>query len=419
MRLTIKVIASIVLLTLISIQNSHAAGFYLCEIGTPASLGTACAANVTNTFSADTAWTNPAGMTALKEDSKLVGAQIIFPLIEFDPEIATAGGDDGGNAGIITPVPSFFYTKKINDRFSLGMSTTGAIGGGVNYGHTFAGRYSVTKAILGAIGLSPALGFKVNDKLSIGAGVSILYTRFDESIALNPAVIPGGTITGGDGTLRIKQAEDWGYQPFVGLQYQLTDRALLGVVYRAEADVDLEGSAVVENLNLPIGVNEVEIKWDNPQWIEAGVRYDLSEDNKIFLSGGWQEWSAFSENQISFSGGLLNPVATLDRNFDDTWSVGIAFAHINETIGKGYTVGFSYDSSPVSDSDRTFDLPFEEIYKLSGAYGWEGEGGKEFALGATLYMIGDAAIDQTSQGVRVKGEFDKNLILFLGATMKF
>jgi len=284
---------------LLFVSNSVlAAGFYLCEVGTPASLGTACAANPTNTFTADVSWTNPAGMVHLEEDQKFSGVQLVLPVIEFDPNIATGGGDDGGNAGVITPVPSFFYVKKINDRFSAGFSATGAIGGGVNYGHTFAGRYSVTKAILGAIGLSPSVSFKVNDKLSVGAGVSILYTRFDESIALNPAVIPGGTITGGDGTLRIKQAEDWGYQPFFGLQYKLTDRALLGIVYRAETDVDLEGSAVVENLNLPIGVNEIEIEWDNPQWIDAGLRYRLSDNNLLFLNGGWQEWSAFSKNQL-------------------------------------------------------------------------------------------------------------------------
>ncbi|MGB5735253.1 MAG: hypothetical protein WBM40_12520, partial [Thiohalocapsa sp.] len=35
------------------------AGFYLTEVGTPGSLGTAGAANPTNTVSADASWTNP------------------------------------------------------------------------------------------------------------------------------------------------------------------------------------------------------------------------------------------------------------------------------------------------------------------------------------------------------------------------
>jgi len=175
---------------------------------------------------------------------------------------------------------------------------------------------------------------------------------------------------------------------------------------------------VFENIGLPIGITDTKISWDNPQWIEAGLRYDLSEHNQLLISGGWQEWSAFSENKLSFNGGLLNPVAQLDRNFDDTWSLAVAFAHINETTGKGYSVGFSYDSSPVNDKDRTLDLPFDEIYKLSGAYGWETDK-FDYSIGGTIYMIGDAAIDQTAQGVRVKGDYDNNFILLLGATIRF
>jgi len=34
-------------------------------------------------------------------------------------------------------------------------------------------------------------------------------------------------------------------------------------------------------------------------------------------------------------------------------------------------------------------------------------------------MMGDAKIDQTSQGVRATGEFDNNLILFLGGTLRY
>lgn len=413
-----KFICIFLSLILLSPLTASAAGFYLSEVGTPVSLGTGGVANPTNRFSADAAWTNPAGMTGLEKDSMLSGFQLLLPLIEFEPEIATGGGDDGGNAGKIVAIPSFFYVKKINDRVRLGISMTGAIGGGVDYGSTFAGRYSTSKAELAAIGISPSLAFKVNDKLSVGAGVSLLYTIFEQDIVLNPAVVPGGTITGGDGMLSVEDADGFGFQPYFGLQYALTERALLGVVYRAEADIDLDGDVAVENLVAPIGVNSVDIEWDNPQWLEVGLSYKLSDTNIIILNGGWQDWSAFSKNTLAFSGGLASPVAEIDRDFDDTWHAGIAFAHINEDAGKGYSVGFSYESSPVSDSNRTFDLPFEEYFKFSGAYAWKGKN-KDFSVGGTLIMLGDAAIDQTSQGVRVKGEFDNNLILMLGVTMKW
>ena len=206
------------------------------------------------------------------------------------------------------------------------------------------------------------------------------------------------------------------YQPFLGLTYQLSERALLGVVYRAEMDVELEGD--IKARGVPILADSIDIDWDNPQWLEAGFRYQLDDKNTMFLNAGWQEWSEFSQNTLEFSGGLVNPSATLDRNFDNTWHAGIAFVH-NEG-DHGTSIGFSYDSSPVDDRDRTLDLPFDEIYKLSMAYAWKGSKQLDFAVGGTLYMMGDAKIDQTSiDGTRVVGEFDTNNILFIGATARY
>ena len=73
----------------------------------------------------------------------------------------------------------------------------------------------------------------------------------------------------------------------------------------------------------------------------------------------------------------------------------------------------------MSDRHRTLDLPFEELYKLSFAYSWEGQKDLDFSLGSTVYLIGDAKIDQTSQGVRTKGKYDTNYIVFLGGTVRY
>jgi long-chain fatty acid transport protein len=396
-------------------HTALAAGFYLSEAGTPGSLGTAGVANPTNTFGADSSWTNPAGMTGLQQDELLGGLMVLLPKVEFDSSIATGGGDDGGNAGDATAIPSLFYVNKVSDQLSLGFSIVGAMGGGVDYGDNFVGRYATQKAGLGAIALSPSIGFKVNDKLSLGAGVSVIYTIFEMDIATNPAVLP--TLDGNDGQLKIEDATDWGYQPFFGLTYQISDRSLLGIVYRAEMDVELKGDVKTRNLPGIIGVDTINVEWDNPQWLEAGLRYKLDDRNTLFLNAGWQEWSAFSNNVLAFSGGILNPVATLDRQFDNTWHAGIALSHVEGTHGT--SIGFSYDSSPVEDEHRTFDLPFDEIYKGAFSYFWKGNKNLDFALGGTIYLVGDASIDQTSQGVQAKGEFDKNYILFLGATARY
>jgi long-chain fatty acid transport protein len=386
-----------------------AAGFYLSEVGTPHSLGTAGVANVTNVVSADSSWTNPAGMTGLDSSQMLAGMQVAVPEIKFDSSIAEAGGHDGGNAGEIAEIPSFFYVNKLSDDLRLGFSVTAPIGGGIDYGDNFVGRYVAQKATLAGLAVSPSIGYQLNDKFSIGAGVSFVYTIFEEDIAIN--------LDGPDGKLKIEDATDWGYQPFVGMTWQMSDRALLGVVYRAEMDVELDGDVKARGLG-PIAVDSIDVDWDNPQWLEAGLKYQLDDANTLYLNGGWQEWSQFSNNTLAFSGGEINPKAvTLDRNWENTWHAGVALSHYEGDWGT--SIGFSYDSSPVEDEDRTFDLPMDEYYKVSFSYFWQGDKHLNYSIGGTAYLFGDAEIDQTAQGVRAAGEFDTNYLLFLGGSVRY
>lgn len=308
-------------MTAMALPNCMAAGFYLAEVGTPTSLGTGGVANPTNTQHADAAWTNPAGMTGLDQDSMVAGLQVLVPKMNFDSSITSGGGEDGGSAGKNAVIPSLFYVKALTDNTRLGISLTAPQGGGVDYGDNFVGRYQTSKATLVAIGISPSFAYRVNDHFSIGAGISFIYTKFEQDIMLNQAALVGpGTP---DGKVKIENATDWGYQPFLGVMLKLTDRALLGVVYRAKADVDLNGDLNFRNLVIPKpDVNDIDIEWDNPQWLEAGLRYQLSEENFLFLNGGWQDWSEFGEkNRLSTDG----RVVTLDRRWDDYLARGDCF----------------------------------------------------------------------------------------------
>jgi len=358
-------------------------------------------------------------MTGLDKSQFMSGMQMIAPQIRFESSFAGAGGVDGGNAGNIALIPSSFYVKKISERLRLGFSITAPLGGGLDYNDSFGtstddfvGRYAATKALLAGIAISPSLGYKVNDKLSVGGGVSIIWTRFDQDIAIRP-LVPGAL----DGKVELDDATGFGYQPFVGLQYKPTDRMLLGLVYRAKADIDLKGDVIFRNFAPPVQIDTVKINWDNPQTLRGGVSFKLTDNKVIAVSANWEDWSKFSNNQLSFSGGTLNPGVSIDRKFDDTWSAGIAYAQeLNN--GSKISFGFAYDSSPVSDTNRTIDLPFDETFKFSTSYSVIGDNSFDYAFGATLFVFGDGKVDQTAQGVRFVGEFDDNRMLMIGATIR-
>ena len=91
--------------------------------------------------------------------------------------------------------------------------------------------------------------------------------------------------------------------------------------------------------------------------------------------------------------------------------------HVRHLGNRVYTLGVSYDSSPVSDANRTIDLPMDYQLKFSAGLAADTADRFDYALGATLMYGGDASVDQISQNVRFKGDFDDNLVLFLGGTL--
>jgi long-chain fatty acid transport protein len=324
-------------------------------------------------------------------------------------------GDNGGNAAEIAPVPSFFYVRPLSERLRFGFSSTAPLGGGVDYGKDFVGRYAIRDVTLAGLALTPSVAYRVTDKLSIGAGVSVVYTTLDQSIAIRQGV-PDPAL---DGRVKFENLEDWGVQGVLGLTYAFTDRLLLGIVYRSEMDTDLEGDVKFEGLRYPQLAaylpDNVKISWTNPQTLEAGLRYRMDDNTQIYFNAGWQEWSKFSENVLSFRS---DRVVVSDRNWDDTWHAGIGAVRVLSPKSL-ISIGFAYESSPVKDEYRTLDFPVDEQWKLSAAYGWKHSDSMSFSLGATLSFVGDAALEQTAQRVTVSGDYDTNFLAVVGGTFRY
>jgi long-chain fatty acid transport protein len=394
------------------------AGFYLDVVGTPGSLGTAGVANVINNSGPDASWTNPAGLTGVDGPAMSVGATLIAPLAKWDSSIAEAGGIDGGNSGEAAVVPSLFYAQALTDEWSFGFGFSALQGGGADYGNNFVGRYGATEVTLQGIAATWSFGYRATERLSLGFGGSLIQTQFDEKIAINQSALPGSPA---DGQVEFKDLDDLGVQPIVGLQYHFTDKLLFGLTYRGEFDAKLKGDVRFKGTVLPLPPSRnLKVDWTNPQWLEAGFSYKLGGGRILALSGNWQQWSEFSNNTLAVqvdAGGAGYIAQTIDRDFDDTWKIGIAFGRV--ATDSGWTLGAAYESSPVDDDKRTIDLPFDENWRFSAAYGQTREDSWDWSVGATLTIYGDNKIDQTSQGVRFKGDFKDFYVLYAGVTLRF
>lgn len=413
--------AGLTALLLCSVSPAVAGGLYVTEIVTPTAVGTAGVGNVVNNIAADSAYTNPAGMTGLKSDAFVVGAQLLVPNNRFDSSVAEAGGSDGGNAGVAAAIPGLFLVKVPTERLRLGFSVTAPLGAGLDFGKNFVGRYGGYEAQLAGIALSGSIGYKVTDKLSLGAGISALYTKLDEKLALRQAR------AGSDGKIKIEKADDWSPQGFLGLTYQATDKLLLGFTYLTESDVNLDGGLKFENVKRPLinevtsRIDKVRIDTDLAQAFTVGLKYKVRDNLTLFANADYEDWSEASGTQVKIkTEGGRSRIVTSDVDWKDTWHVGAALAY--EFRKDRYLfLGASYDSSPLDDSDRTAILPLDEQVRLSIGYGQEGlkRGRIDYNVGLTYLYAGNGKVDQVEQDVRFKGKFETNNFFFLGANLQY
>lgn len=86
-----------------------AGGFQLYELGTPI-MGTAAVGQAAVANDASTSYFNPAGMTQLPSSQFLLGSVILLPDTQFSVGSSnTIHGDNGGDAGILTPGVGSYY----------------------------------------------------------------------------------------------------------------------------------------------------------------------------------------------------------------------------------------------------------------------------------------------------------------------
>jgi long-chain fatty acid transport protein len=410
-------------------MSAQAAGLWLYEMGTP-DVGTASAGMASRAADGATAFANPAGMTRLAESQLMIGVQPIYANIKFDTEQASFGGGDGGNAGGLSPTGSLSYVHSLSNDLKLGFTAGSYLGLGVQFENDWAGRYYIQKEDFLTAIANGAVGYRVNDWLSVGGGVSLVYGELEAETAINNR-LDGGA----DGRMKLK-ADDTDIGWNAGLLIEPASGTRVGLTFISKVDLEykdkpsFKGAGPVLNAALRLsGLDNAQTTFDFtlPDQLMLSGYHQLTPDLALMADLGWQNWSEFGEIGLSLDtttagGAVLTPSTTADANFQDTWHTALG-ARYRLDPRWSVSAGVAYDSSPVKNSDRSIVLPLDRQYRY--ALGVQYDLRKDLTLGAAYeYMdAGSAPVNQT--GGALKGDLEGDLkddvfhIVALSANWKF
>jgi long-chain fatty acid transport protein len=360
-------------------SNAHAGGIGLYEVGTP-DVGLASAGYAARAQDAATVLTNPAGMTRLDGNQLMLGAQVLYGDVGFSVGEGTSpalGSGDGGNPVGWFPGGGVFYSHSLSPDLKLGLAVTGNFGSAVKYDEGWVGRYRAQDGTLLGVSILPSIATRIDDKLSLGASLNLMYGTLDNEVAVNNIAGPDGRLSLDDST--------WGVGVNLGLLYELDRGTRLGITYTSPVKLDfgtrpawsglgpgltaLLASRGLLDARTDIGVTV-------PQGVNAGVYHQLDPRWAVLGSVGWQQWSKFGAVDVGIDAN--DPVAlTTGLEFDDTWQLA-GGAQYRWSDAWLLSAGIAYDSGFQSNGSIALALPTNAAWRFgiggqteaSGSFGW-------------------------------------------------
>jgi long-chain fatty acid transport protein len=359
------------LLAALGAGQAVAGGLLLYEFGT-AEPGLAAAGYAARAQDASTAFTNPAGMTRLEGTEVQAGGQLMWINQRFSIGEGTSpglGGNDGGRAfGANGWVPGggAFVAHALSKDLSVGLSVVGNFGSMIDYDEAWVGRYRAQQATLLGVQVVPSIAWRVNEQLSIGAGLNAVYGIFDQKVAINNAV-PGTP----DGRLELDDRA-WGFGGNLGVLYDVTPATRVGLTWTSQVDLDFEAPArfsgtgpALTALLASRGLLDANVGLGTkiPQQVMASAVTRIDERWTLLGNVGWQQWSKFGEVEIGIDNTQDPTSLTTSIPFKDTWHVAVGTQY---RLSDPWTLNFgiAYDSGFQDGANVTPLLPVNAAWRF-------------------------------------------------------
>lgn len=398
--------------------SASASGFQLIEQNA-SGIGNAYAGSAAVAENASTIFYNPAGMTQLQAREVSFGMSLVKPSFKYSDKGSTVpnllGGvpplaGDGGDGGSWAALPNAYLSWALNKDLYLGLGMGAPFGLMTEYDKNWVGSAHSIMFDIKTYNLNPSIAYRVNDRVSLGAGINLMKMEVEYTKRQILPVIFGGTPVGVSARPAKLKADDtaWGWN--IGALFNLSEATKLGLSYRSKVKQKLDGSLTVTGVTKFGASADVEL----PDTAIVSLTHKLNDQWELLGDISWTGWSSIPKVEI-MNKRTKTVAQTLDTKFDDTWRVALgANYQLNPAVKLKF--GVAYDQTPVPDKEhRLVSLPDNDRIWLSFGTQWKPNKESTLDLGVSYLYVKNTKIDNNGGATgRIRGEFDSNVWIIGG-----
>lgn len=433
-----KIAAGAMLVASVFASQAYAAGFQLSEQSS-IQMGRAMAGAGVMGDDLSAVHYNPAGMTLL--EGTRIQATGTWVAVNAEYKGDNGSTENGRKKGQL--IPAGYITHQVNDQVWLGLALTVPYGMGTDFARDWEGADRGNKSTILTFDMNPNIAWKVNEKFSVGAGLSLQYAKaklgMGKSVPLNQQLAINGNAT--------VEGDSWAWGWNVGMMYRPVETVRLGLAYRSHVSHNAEGHTTLETEAVPpMGeqfagmpslnmVSDMKVRIKTPDTITFSAAWDATQDLTLSATARWSKWSNFDTLSIEnsgFSGATptLNQVVSglaknvpVANHWDDTWffSLGADYRLNDQWTVRG---GVAYDQGPVENQYRMAVIPDTDRVWVAGGASYKFNQNLTFDFGATYITgVGDTDLYPNNHGVggadKRKGEFESLDSYIFSAQMQY
>jgi long-chain fatty acid transport protein len=340
--------------------------------------------------------TNPAGMSVLPGRIDF-GASYFKPSVDYKATGGANGAEIDSDRGG-SPVPAFGLIIPLSDKFKFGVGAYGVAGMGVDYPANLYG--SVTYTSYSQMRFAPALSYKINDIVSVGAALNVMYATMEFNAASAFSQLPH------------MGASSLGYGATIGVLVKPTDMIQIGLAY--------ETKSFFQDFSFNTSAGEDKIEFDQPEIATIGIGIKPVKDLLIGFDIEWINWSETNGQNLPKYTTNSSSAMPWNLNWNDqfVYKLGVQYT-VNPTVV--LRAGYNYGKMPL-DSNRAFEnIAFPAVSEHHFTAGMGINFNKQFTLNIGGMYSPSAKIDGSNmtQGISSYDTEMSQYSLDMGVTYTF